>query len=151
MSMKKELPKKISKQKEELAFSRPKKPRKDDTLATELVSSGKEQTHCKLSDADLASSPWNSLAMFCNDSYEEFIPWNEENQKTQESVVQVQQKCVTLLTKTPSGTWDEIVYQFEPRERKAARDFFFYISRKHRDTPVEMQRQLKVNLAQLWS
>ncbi len=139
---------KIRKREEGFAISRPKKPSKDDRLASELGRL-EEQPQCELSDADLASSPWNSLAMFCNDSYREFIPWSEKNQKSKELDVKVQKKCVILLTKAQSSTWDEIVAQnFEHREQKAAREFFFYLSRKHRDSPVEVLRQLKINLTQ---
>lgn len=138
---------KISKREEEKAISRPNKPSKDDR-ALEFGEPEKEQPQRELSDGDLASSPWNSLAMFCNDSYRNFILWSEKDKKNQELVVQVQKKCVILLIKAQSSTWDEIIEQFEHREREVAGNFFFYLSRKHRDSPVEVQRQLKINLTQ---
>ncbi len=151
--MTKERPK-ITKRSEAQPFYRPKKPSKDDTLNPELGRLEKEQPDRESSDAYLASSPWNSLAVFCNDSYREFTPWNEENKKNQESVVQVQKKCVTLLKKAQSSTWDEIVDQFEhTKEREVARKFFSYLSKRHRresdtDSPMEVLRQLQINLTQ---
>lgn len=103
-----------------------------------------------LSDPVLTASPWYQLAEFCNESYKNFIPRNEEYQQEQKNLAPTQKKCVEILSSTTFNHWDELIKRnfrsFEHQQKKIADRFFFRLSKRYSDSPLECQQKLKQNI-----
>lgn len=106
-----------------------------------------------LSSEEIASSPWYRLARFFNESAKEVTPRNEDSKRYQNFVAPVHQKCIQVLKKVNTESWNEIINnEFEYQERRDAGEFFFFVStrpgQKRTDAiaPKEVLQQLETDL-----
>lgn len=95
---------------------------------------------------ELSQSVWGRFALFCNESYKKFTPVNEEKRQESSKNALIHRKCIDLLLKGQPEEWEELLEKFNKSQYDTAENFYYHLSRKKLQTPLQVLRIWNIKL-----